>query len=301
MEGRSKVVFHLRLARDLPPEAAHELAVLAGRSRPFAAALEEETRRKPGREPARRRISADLFDAARVPRGFLVIPAGSFLMGEERVPVFLDAYLASETEFPIGAWQAYLADAGQRNPARRPAAQEEQQADLVWELLMKRPNRDELPACSRSALDARACLRWMNAKRGGAGGPLFVLPTEGMWEKAARGVDGRTWAWGDAYDVKRLNAQGNRTVVVQMESYHTNFDPVGLELGMSVFGLRHAAGNVMEWTCSRDPANTLWWAVKGGGFNADPTNCRLGGRLSCAPFHRYDCIGFRAFAVFPPD
>ncbi|MHC4598949.1 MAG: protein kinase domain-containing protein [Planctomycetota bacterium] len=297
-DGYAPVGYHLRLGRDLLPEAAHELAVLAGKDDAFAKLLGIERNRLSGSAPAHRRVHAAMPPVSKVPGGFVAIPAGSFLLGEDLKPVFLETFLASKTELSVGEWSDFLKEAGARKRARVGQLSIEKQFDLVWSLLCRAPGARGLPAATLSWDDSRAYMRWRESKgrASGAGQAMPLLPTEAMWEKAARGVDGRIFPWGNVYDGKKVNGADLRPVRMKSTTFATNYDPVDLDRGTSVYGLKHAGGNLWEWCLNLAQTYEIWRILKGGGYSNDASMLRLAGRFTLDPYTRIIFTGFRVFA-----
>lgn len=135
---------------------------------------------------------------------------------------------------------------------------------------------------------ARAYARW-EAERTGL---PWQLPTEAMWEKAARGVDGRLFPWGDRAETSFACLRGwrpGRLLPVPV-------DQVGADV--SVYGVRGLAGNVRDWcldaaspktAAENDPLTER--VVKGSAFffNLLP----LSTRLTLNAGNRGDTVGFR--------
>jgi formylglycine-generating enzyme required for sulfatase activity len=148
--------------------------------------------------------------------------------------------------------------------------------------------------------DARDYCRWLGQKFGKA----YRLPTEAEWEKAARGMDGRAYPWGNEFDRARCNSQeggvGTTTPVGQ-------YSPQG----DSPHGAADMAGNVFEWTASlrrgypydrgdgrEDPRAPGPRVVRGGAFNGGCLVVRCAYRYWYVPDGRRDFLGFRV-ALFP--
>lgn len=135
-----------------------------------------------------------------------------------------------------------------------------------------------MPVSAVSWHEAQAYCRWLSLKTG----KPYRLPTEMEWEKAARGVDGRIFPWGNKWNTQYCNWFGYLGEVAQdfrdTDAYLW-VSPLGsFEEGKSPWGCYDMAGNVLEW-CSDpwSPDNATYRVFKGGSFHTNNPN-----QLRCA-------------------
>ncbi len=187
------------------------------------------------------------------------IPAGEFTMGTDartgrtgdiQHKVYLSAYWIDQ--FTVtNAMYALCVSAG---TCRRTA---------TYDTYFGNPAYADYPVHYINWYDAEAYCKWEGGK----------LPTEAEWEKAARGVNGLRYPWGNAQpDAALLNFNAAIGSPVSAYSYWA---------GMSPYGLLNMAGNVQQWVADwyspdyyeqspykdpAGPANGTLKVLRGGGF-----------------------------------
>jgi hypothetical protein len=190
----------------------------------------------------------DLARAIHTPTGEMVlVPAGPFLFGEQKVRVSLAAFYIDRTEVTNAEYAAFCKATGYKLPAGFAA------------------DKPDYPVVNVTVVDAHAFASWAGKR----------LPTAKEWEKAARGEDGRLYPWGNTPDVARanINSAGPRPVT-------------DLGDGASPYGALQMVGNVWEFLEQLSPPpseNALayfrlklkpppgpgepWYLIRGESFN----------------------------------
>jgi len=239
------------------------------------------------------------------------VPAGDFTMGnllgvgsDEEAPrhlVTLDGYWIDRTEVTNAQYRAFVKATGHRAPALCNSA------DLTYNDEAKTDH----PVACVSWDDAQAYCTW-------AGGRL---PTEAEWEKAARGLDERTYPWGSSFDGSLSNSCDSNCELshkdTQTNDGYARTAPVGsYPAGASPYGVLDMAGNAWEWV--GDWYNFFYYAkspqlnplgpnmgeervLRGGAWNGFSTNLRSAFRAWLPPDKGDSAIGFRCVVSSLPS
>jgi formylglycine-generating enzyme required for sulfatase activity/energy-coupling factor transporter ATP-binding protein EcfA2 len=150
------------------------------------------------------------------------------------------------------------------------------------------------PVVGVTWFEAEAYANWLTEKLGCE----TRLPTEYEWERAARGIEGREYAWGNTFDRNKVNCAAfwkqddNADWAFDMDEAGTS-SVVQFKKGNTPDGIRDLSGNVWEWTNS-------WWdkeqvnrVVRGGSWFDPRRDVRCALRNGGLPDYFLSSIGFR--------
>ncbi len=232
------------------------------------------------------------------------VPAGEFLMGPAKGPegaddhperrVYLDSFWIDKAPVTNAEYRRFTNATGY--PLPKYADDPEY-------------NQPDHPVVGVSWEDAIAYARWSNKR----------LPTDAEWEKAARGMDGRTYPWGNAWDVSsnpRANFADRNASVYPWADRNADdrcarTSAVGsFPQGASPYGCLDMAGNVWEWCADwydtphhasasastrnpeGPPTGTLR-VLRGGAWNGTREHLQTTYRVCHEPSYRAPNFGFR--------
>lgn len=245
----------------------------------------------------------------RLGMAFVLIPAGSFLMGSgdddreasaaekprHRVSITRASYLARH-EVTLAQWEAVVG----RSPY------EDKRSNPYYGLpgMAERLRRPDHPA-TVSWNDAQTFIRRLNQLEGHQ---RYRLPTEAEWEYAARAGTTTAYSFGD--DVRQLGRHAWYGEDFASGSTH----PVGQKLP-NAWGLHDMHGNVWEWVQDwfdagyyarspavdpPGPASGTERTVRGGSWHVTSGSWRSAFRKSYEPDYRGISIGFRLLLAVEP-
>ena len=177
---------------------------------------------------------------------FVKVPAGKFIMGssDDDRDVAMWEKPQHEVNIPFDYWIG-----------RFPVTNQQFKNFIVksrYNYRKKLIKKDKLmhPVVQVSWYDALKFVKWLNRNfrgnlpiRGG-----FTLPSTAEWEKAARGIDGRRYPWGNDFGEVNLGLE----LCNSQEANYGDTTPAGVysSAGDSVYGVADTVGNVNEWTRS---------------------------------------------------
>ena len=146
----------------------------------------------------------------------------------------------------------------------------------------------DCPAFNVDYFDAYAYAKWKGHR----------LPTQQEWEKAARGMSGNLYPWGNVWDPKKLNSGADYKATPD-SGYIPNTDgftwwsPVNAILSdVSSYGVIGMGGNVSEWTDSWDAAREMVY-VRGGNYKSTEEGAMATAQLKVYPQTYAETLGFR--------
>jgi formylglycine-generating enzyme required for sulfatase activity len=201
------------------------------------------------------------------------IPSGEFIYGVNRASFFQEEFWIDKTPVTNAEYKRFL-DANPDHPV--PFSKEEETNPYNWDQRNRTYPRgmESHPVVLVSLYDVQSYAKWAGKR----------LPSEQEWEKAARGVDGRTYPWGRIWQMSACNTS----------EYGVNgTTPVGKfsPAGDSPYGCVDMSGNVWEWTASEYGASTM--VIRGGSWRNSHLDVWCTMRAGNAPDNIANHIGFR--------
>ncbi|MHC4599972.1 MAG: protein kinase domain-containing protein, partial [Planctomycetota bacterium] len=254
-------------------------------------------------------IRVRLFAAEEMGDGFVHVPAGRFVYGGDpsalapkpRTVLDLPDFFIARFPVTCAEYLEFLNDLPLEKA--KPCVPVEPGTGLpLWEL--GEEGRYVLPGpAGKAPFEWHAdlpvvCVSWNMAKvfcawRSDRDGRTYTLPSEEQWEKAARGVDGRLYPWGDRFDPTYCKNSRSRPGVPGPE-------PVGVfPVDASPFGVRDMAGGVREWCSTAADTFMGVHTIRGGSWAHFSTASRCASRFGDLAFNSSYVYGFRLATTEP--
>ena len=223
-------------------------------------------------------VNLVLLDQRQIPDGMVYVPGGPFLFGDPQAgtlrSVDVPGFLIDRTEVTGAQYERFVQETGAAAPDR-------------WEGAKTCPPIYREGAVHNvSWYDAYAYARWAGKR----------LPTEIEWEKAARGVDGRSFPWGARFEARRATSRDVFPTQGLLVGRHRD--------GASPYGCLDMAGNVWEWTLDRERLSDADRVIRGGASSSTPdelvTYRRKGAPPGGSSYGGLNLLGFRCVKPLHP-
>ena len=226
----------------------------------------------------------------------VAVPAGPFLMGSDARDREALGRERPQRRIVLPAFriEAYeVTNAAYEQCVKAGACERARQVGGSTRAYYANTDAPEQPVVGVRLADAQAYCAWVGRR----------LPTELEWEKAARGVDGRRFPWGDEPATCERANFGRCGMVAR--------PPGSLPAAASPYGAHDMAGNVIEWTSTRyrstllaeldaddpkPPRGRGWVVIRGGSWGSYGSQVRSAFRRAWDPKNAGHTIGFRCAA-----
>ncbi len=244
-----------------------------------------------------------LFKDEVIGAGYVYVPGGPFISGDPQAYLGTPRRPRAETgDFFIGKYEITVEEyvefvndllaKGEKDSVCRRRLPNRPKPLSQFERIEGENGPFQIPAdldprsavCGISWEDALAYAKWLSNRTG----QTYRLPTVAKWEKAARGVDGRIYPWGDRFDW---------TFTIGFNSFEKppGIGRVGsIDTDESPYGVRDMGGNVSEF-CQDwlDPQKRFKIACGGShGYTVD-IHFRIGTRHPKLIHSADPWVGFR--------
>ena len=223
---------------------------------------------------------------------------GWFDREPEQRRVNLPDFCISKTPITNAQYQEFVLAIGYHAPGITPENYQEQNLRVhsyddtkpyAWRSYLYPEGKADHPVVLVSQEDAVAYALWRSREDDFE----YRLPSALEWEKAARGTDGRYFAWGNDWSDDRTNWQ---------RSGEEGTSPVGDYPDTSVYGATDMAGNVFEFTSdtfTRD--QQVRTIMKGCAWDDLPGFCRAAYQHSRPVNYKHILFGFRLVKPAAPQ
>jgi formylglycine-generating enzyme required for sulfatase activity/predicted MPP superfamily phosphohydrolase/energy-coupling factor transporter ATP-binding protein EcfA2 len=258
-------------------------------------------------------LLGNLGDTRIIEDNMVQVPAGKFIRGSNEISdsekpeqrIYLGDFMIGAYPVTNQEFKRFVDDNGYHRQEYwikegwQWRIEEKITAPVLW--YDRKWNGPNFPVVTVSWYEAAAYANWLSKITG----KPYRLPTEAEWEKAARGIDGRTYPWGNKFDKNLCNSW-------ELELRRTS--PVGIfPKGKSPYGCFDMAGNVWEWCADwydekyylkspmknpLGPKTGSRRVDRGGGWIYDAGDCACAIRYAGHPGYRVNGLGFRLARSF---